>query len=128
MNKKFPVAVVVVLALLVVGLGGGAWWYVQNELPGKYDQFAQCLGEKGLKFYGAYWCSHCANQKKLFGKSVKYLPYVECATPGSGEMTAECKAKNIGGIPTWTGPNDEKTEGELTLDQLSARSSCPLPK
>lgn len=40
---------------------------------------AQCLADTGVKFYGASWCSHCANQKALFMKSVKTLPYIECA-------------------------------------------------
>ena len=28
--------------------------------------------------YGAYWCPHCQAQKKVFGESFQYVPYVEC--------------------------------------------------
>ncbi|HEY4504811.1 MAG TPA: hypothetical protein VJI73_03495, partial [Candidatus Paceibacterota bacterium] len=37
--------------------------------PGELDAFANCLKDRGAIFYGAFWCPHCANQKKLFGKS-----------------------------------------------------------
>src|SRR5690242_11019622 len=29
--------------------------------------FAQALSASGTKMYGAFWCSHCNNQKALFG-------------------------------------------------------------
>src|SRR3989344_3569664 len=39
--------------------------------PGKYDPFAQCLTDNGAKMFGAYWCPHCSDQKKMFGSSWK---------------------------------------------------------
>jgi len=41
------------------------------------DSFAQCLAQKEVTMYGADWCPHCQKQKQLFGKSAKYLPYVD---------------------------------------------------
>ncbi|MEK6827042.1 MAG: hypothetical protein AABX99_00990, partial [Nanoarchaeota archaeon] len=58
--------------------------------PGKYDQFAQCLKDKGAVFYGAFWCSHCIAQKKLFGSSAKLLPYVECSTADASGQAQIC--------------------------------------
>ena len=46
--------------------------------PGKYDDFAICLAENGAKMYGTDWCSHCKDQKLLFGKSFKYVDYTDC--------------------------------------------------
>ena len=43
--------------------------YRENNTPGKLDGFAQCLKDKGAIFYGAFWCPHCQNQKKMFGRS-----------------------------------------------------------
>ena len=60
------------------------------------DTFAKCLTEKGLTFYGAEWCSHCKEEKALFGDSFKYIKYVECP-----ENTQLCLDKNIQGYPTW---------------------------
>ena len=100
--------------------------------PGKYDTFAQCLKDKGAVFYGAFWCPHCQAQKKLFGSSEKYLPYVECSTPDGSGQVKECADKKIEGYPTWiladgTRLQDENTAG-VSLATLSAKTSCPLPQ
>src|SRR5438067_1720350 len=69
----------IVTGLVIVGIVG---LYVVNEnTPGKYDSFAKCLKSKRATFYGAFWCPHCQNQKTMFGKAAKYLPYFECSNP-----------------------------------------------
>ena len=76
--------------------------------PGKYDTFATCLKDKGANFYGAFWCPHCQAQKKLFGSSVKFLPYIECSTPDASSQTQICTDKKIESYPTWVFPNPIK--------------------
>lgn len=52
--------------------------------------------------YGAYWCSHCYEQKQKLGKeAMKYVTYVECAKDGLNSQTKTCKANDIPGYPTW---------------------------
>lgn len=94
--------------------------------PGKLDAFATCLKDKGLKFYGAFWCPHCQAQKKLFGSSERLLPYIECSTPDAQEQTAVCKEKEIESYPTWEFSDGTRQSGEITLEQLSEKSQCPL--
>ncbi len=96
--------------------------------PGKYDEFAQCLKEKGATFYGAFWCSHCQAQKKMFGSSAKLLPYVECSTPNGSAQTQECTDKKITGYPTWQFSDGTRLTGEIPLSQLAEKTSCQLPK
>jgi hypothetical protein len=91
-------------------------------------QFAQCLGSKGAVFYGAFWCPHCQNQKKEFGRDAKYLPYVECSTPDSQKQTQICKDKNIEGYPTWEFADGTREEGEISWEILSEKTGCPLPQ
>lgn len=124
---KLPKALIGVVVVLLIVLGGGYLWWKDANTPGKYDDFAKCLGEKGMTFYGAYWCPHCQEQKKRFGKSAKYLPYVECATPGSSDLTPVCKEHNITGFPTWVGPGDKRVDGEVELSALAEMSGCTLP-
>lgn len=124
MNKRPTALYIAAAALVVAGLIGYAIY--DSMQPGRYDQFATCLKDKGLTFFGAYWCPHCAAQKKIFGKSAKKLPYVECAIPGSNEMTQACADKKIQNFPTWAGPGETRTEGELSLQDLATRSGCPL--
>lgn len=95
--------------------------------PGKYDAFAQCLKDKGAVFYGAFWCPHCQNQKAMFGKSAKLLPYVECSTPDGQSQLAICVDKKIEGYPTWEFRDLSRLTGEIPLKQLSEKTGCPLP-
>ncbi len=126
MNKKFIFAIAVFIVLFAVGI---YFLSGKNEnASGKYDAFAQCLKDKGLTFYGTFWCPHCQNQKKLFGASAKYLPYVECSTPdGKGQLDV-CKEKGIEGYPTWTFPDGASMSGELSLEVLAEKSTCQLPQ
>src|SRR3989304_10580480 len=87
--------------------------------PGRYDALAQCLTAKGVKMYGAYWCSHCQNQKKEFGSSWQYASYVECALPGNQGQTKECEDAGIKGYPTWVFPGGKQLPGEQSFETLA---------
>lgn len=92
----------------------------------KYDSFAQCLGEKGARFYGAYWCPHCAEQKKLFDNS-SALPYVECSTPNGEAQTQICIDAGITSYPTWQFADGSQLDGVQQLSALAEKTSCALP-
>ena len=63
---------------------------------------AEYLAENNVKFYGAYWCAHCQQQKSLFGAvAASKLPYIECAEGGENSQRQLCKEKNIQMFPTW---------------------------
>lgn len=123
MNKKLIVWSVV--AMVVVG--GIAFLVKANAKPGELDGFATCLKDKGAIFYGAFWCPHCQNQKEMFGKSQKLLPYVECSTPDGNGQLPVCQEKQIGGYPTWEFTDGSRTSGETPLKTLSEKTGCPLP-
>jgi hypothetical protein len=95
--------------------------------PGKLDAFTTCLKDKGAVFYGAFWCTHCQAQKKLFGSSVKLIPYVECSTADGSAQTKECIDKKITGYPTWEFIDGTRLNGEIPLAQLAEKTSCILP-
>lgn len=91
--------------------------------------FASCLTEKGVKMYGAYWCPHCQEQKKTFGKSFKNIDYVECAVPGSPrDQKQVCQDARIASYPTWVFSDGSREEGVLDLETLSNKSGCELVK
>ncbi len=126
MKKGMMIFWLVILALIVAGLGSSMFIKAQ---PGTFDTFAQCLKDKGVVFYGAFWCPHCQNTKAMFGNSAKLLPYVECSTPDGKGQTQICIDKEIKNYPTWTFPNATTTlTGEHTLQELSQASECPLPQ
>lgn len=83
---------------------------------------AMHLSEKAFKFYGASWCNHCQEQKRLFGKSSEYLPYVECSKYGpNGPTTTECQLQEIRNYPTWI-VNGKRFEYVLPVDRLKRLS------
>jgi len=90
------------------------------------ENFAKCLTEKGMKFYGVPGCGWCAKQKELFAEAIQYLSYVECVDEGSDELIAECQEAGITGFPTWKIPNGELVSGFKTLEELSELSGCSI--
>jgi uncharacterized membrane protein len=69
-------------------------------------------------FYGAYWCSHCYDQKEELGReAMAKIPYIECSKEGLNAQTQLCKEKKIPGYPTWE-INGKLFPGEQALDEL----------
>ena len=65
-------------------------------------QLASRIERLGGKMYGAYWCSHCYNQKQELGKEAfEKIPYIECDKSGANSKNSMCKANKIPGYPTW---------------------------
>ena len=128
MNNLFSKRNIIIAVVLVavVAVIAGIWWY--ESQPGPFDDFAQCLKDREVKFYGAFWCPHCQAQKKLFEKSQKKLPYIECSTPDGNNQLEVCQKADIQVYPTWEFPDGSRQEGELTFQQLANKSSCLAPK
>lgn len=60
------------------------------------------LEQTGAKFYGAFWCPNCNEQKDVFGASAERLPYVECSPNGrNGGLAFECAGAGVTAFPTW---------------------------
>ena len=52
--------------------------------------------------YGAYWCSHCNNQKQVLGReAMKIIGYIECDKEGLNSQNDLCMDKKVPGYPTW---------------------------
>ncbi|TSC94229.1 MAG: vitamin K epoxide reductase [Parcubacteria group bacterium Licking1014_1] len=124
MKKKI---LIIVAAIIVVSFFA-ALWINQQSQPGKLDAFAQCLKENDAVFYGTFWCSYCQSQKKMFGRSAKYLPYVECSTSDGRGQLATCKDKKIEGYPAWEFSDGSRLSGAISLTQLSEKTGCQLPQ
>lgn len=120
---------IIIFIIIGVVVAGGIYFFTKaNNVPGKLDAFAQCLKTQGATFYGAFWCPHCQNQKKMFGSSEKYLPYVECSSPSGNSQLLVCNEKNIAGYPTWEFADKSRETGEVPLQTLSEKTGCALPK
>ena len=78
---------------------------------------AKALRTKEAKLYGAFWCSHCHNQKQLLGReAMQLIDYIECAGENVDQLKI-CESKKIPGYPTWE-IDGRLFAGEMTLDEL----------
>ncbi len=119
---KYIVMIVVAAVLLSVGLS----FLNTGENSGshEYDALASCVADKGVKFFGAFWCPHCQEQKKLFGGSAKFLPYVECSTPDTQGQTPVCKEAKIESYPTWQFADGTRKSSVLSPSELAEITGC----
>lgn len=121
-NKKIRILIIAVIILAV----GGLWYYSYrkqaNTSAGKLDDFAKCLGDKNITMYGAYYCSHCQDEKAAFGSSFEYVPYVECT-----KEVQKCLDAKVEAYPTWIFPDGKSLVGFQELAQLAKESGCKLP-
>ena len=151
---NFPV---IVMAIVIVGVAALFWFSLRGGEMNENTPvavLARCLADKGVTMYGAEWCSHCQNQKNMFGEAFKLIPYVECP-----KNPAQCLAAGVRGYPTWIFPSMDSTispradsinspqagstslsqassrqvassnrlEGEQELEKLAKASGCVLP-
>ncbi len=89
---------------------------------------ADHLTTTDAKFYGAFWCPRCQQQKDLFEASVKRLPYVECSPQGrQGPTNPACTIRNIRDYPTWI-VNGNRHTGVMSLARLAQLSKFKIPE
>ncbi len=124
MTKETKVFIGIVFGLVVTITG---LFIFNANTPGKYDEFAQCINNSGATFFGTFWCPHCQQQKLLFGKSEKYLPYKECSTPNGHDFNL-CANDNIESTPTWQFADGTRVTGVQSLESLATVTNCKLPQ
>jgi len=124
------VAVRGAIAAIVILLVHGNYVAPQAEAQGPEDPniraLAEHLADQGAEFYGASWCPHCQEQKRLFGASARRLPYIECSPAGPNAPQApSCNIAGVQSYPTWK-INGRTIVGQvLTLAQLADASGFP---
>lgn len=126
------VAAAIILGLL---MAGATYFLQSNAGPGKiYNEFAQCLSDKGYIMYGSITCASCARQRTMFGEEAfKNIKEIECDPRNPNNVAELCIAKNIKGTPTWIQEDADGKElyrfdkGFQTMEKLSEVSGCKLP-
>eukprot|EP00775_Hariotina_reticulata_P003062 gene3062-3342_t len=119
---------------LYLGFGPGQGVTAASELELPYAEpvvttsstdaaisLAKKLKAAGAKMYGAFWCTHCYDQKQEFGvQAMADFPYVECFPEGwkRGVKIADaCEVASVKAFPTWL-IGGTVMEGQLDLAQL----------
>ena len=102
----------------------------QPEPTGPEDPMVRALAEhladKGVLFYGASWCPHCQEQKRIFGASASRLPYIECNLAGpNAPQASACSMAGVQTYPTWI-INGRAIVGQvMTLAELADATAFP---
>jgi uncharacterized membrane protein len=125
LTRTVPVAAALILVLhlnYTGAIGGG---------PAPEDAVATALADhlkqSGVRFFGAFWCPHCQDQKILFGSAASRLPYIECSPDGQGTPQAGvCRAENIESYPTWI-IDGKRYEKVMTLAELANATNFKAP-
>ena len=124
MRKLFFVLLVV--SLLIIA-GCSSVKYTKESL----DKLVNCLAEKNVKEYGAFWCPNCAKQKKMFGSSYDIVEsrgvYVECDARGKNPQSQLCLDKKVTKYPDWEFSNGERLVGVQELEILAEKAGCEKP-
>jgi uncharacterized protein YceK len=79
----------------------------------------KCLTEKWAVFYGTERCSHCKNQKSLFGAAMPVVPFVDC-----DKEKLKCTTAWIQWYPTWVFADGSKAEWTQQLAVLAQKANC----
>ena len=107
------IGVIVLIVIVYVVWPGGSR---------EYDGFASCLSESGAVMYGTDRCSHCKDQKEMFGASFDEVNFVNC-----DYQRDACLIAGVGGYPTWK-VGGKNYEGAMNLERLAKLSGCELVK
>jgi uncharacterized membrane protein/glutaredoxin len=119
-----------VLAALIILVLHGAYTSTPAEPVGPEDPairaLAEHLADQGALFYGASWCNHCQEQKRIFGASAARLPYIECSPGGqNAPQLRRCSAAGVRNYPTWVINGQAYPGVVMSLAQLAGVSRFP---
>ena len=120
MKKIIAISIVVISIFSIFLLGGCKG----EPVDGEYKELAQCLTDKGVKFYGAFWCKFCKDQKRIFGDDMRYINYVECDARGDDANPEECAEIGVKSYPTWYFPGQDLETGVQQPETLARKTNC----
>jgi Vitamin K epoxide reductase family len=103
-------------------------WTVTTQSGASETALAEHLKKTGAKMYGGWFCSHCYEQKQLFGREAKAsINYIECHPQGKDPQVDLCRKESIEGFPTWDIAG-KKYPGTQPPEQLAKLSGYTGPQ
>jgi uncharacterized membrane protein/glutaredoxin len=101
----------------------GVGWTVTSKSGPSELALAEHLKQTGSTMYGGWFCSHCHEQKQLFGREAvrASLPYVECNSEGKNAQVELCQKEGVKSFPTWS-IKGQKYSGVQRLEKLAELS------
>jgi len=114
--KKKGIWIIVIIVIVILA---AYFVYRSAAAPSDNKNLAQCLTDKGVSMAGTDRCTHCADQKEMFGKAFKYINYRNC------DFEIEwCFEHGVTGYPTWVFPDSTTYPGVRSLSELKRLAGC----
>ena len=85
------------------------------------DELATCITDAWLTMYGTEWCSHCKDQKALFGASFANINFVDCDA-----SKPACVAAGVQWFPTWQDGEGNNYPGKQPVATLAEIAGCTM--
>ena len=121
-KSRYLIFGLLVVSVFVLGAAGCATTPATFDTAQKIS-LAKHLTDSGVKLYGAFWCSHCDDQKQLFGEvAFEYIDYNECSTPDGLAQTEVCIVEEIKAYPTWEFADKERVSKVFSLKELAEKT------
>ena len=99
----------------------------QTFTPEQLTGLANCLTEKGVRFFGTAECPACTRQKELFGPATDFLPYTECSPNIATEQELTmCEEAGVRSVPDWRFPGQEPITGVQSIERIVELSGCQI--
>lgn len=114
MKKQTQITLVLIILIVLIAV---VVIYIKNQNPGIPADLAKCIGSKS-ELYVKLGCTHCEDQKKMFGDSLKYLNVTDCWYERDF-----CLVKGIEKIPTWV-INRTQYTGVQEIETLKNLTGC----
>ena len=124
-KSMMPIALMICSVLLISGCAGQSAKSQDGSSSLNPSDLAKCLAANGAKVYGASSCSHCQDQKALFGEEWGIIDYIECEVPDDpSAQNAECSKAGITAYPTWVFRDGQVAQGKRTMEELWQMAGC----
>lgn len=125
MNNKIAIAGFLALTIFVLGAAGCAKPATFESL--QKIELAKHLTDSNVKMYGAFWCGHCDDQKKLFEKEAfEFVNYIECSTPDGTAQLEVCIVEDIKAYPTWEFADGTREAKVFSLKELAEKTGFDM--
>ena len=112
MKKNNWITFLIIIAVIILAI-----FLMKKPSPKTDEETTKCIGENS-EFYVRLGCTHCENQKDMFGEYVSYLKPIDCFY--EREI---CTQKGIEATPTWI-INGEKIVGTQSIEKLKELTGC----
>lgn len=113
-NKNFLFLIAIILAVILIIIL--IFLFKKPEINADLETI-KCIGNNSILYYSKV-CSHCEEQKRVFGDNFNYLTSIDCL-----EFPQECWKNNIIKVPSWV-IKGVRYEGKKSMEELISLTEC----